>query len=284
MLWQWPAPAPQTLTETTAGAPATPEGHQPQTDIEVITSGRAGEAHGRAIEAADRIAREHGALDAAAASRLLDYISGPRPAALSEADWQHLVNSSLNALRTNPAKPAQARLAGILSTMARSHADPVLRLYALQHISFWYSQEPDRSKKKHLITLLSELSRGGDEAGTATMVISDLQRAGKLPTGKKDTVDITRASMRLLADGKASTDVRITSLHTLTDRQVSEVLPEARRIAEDRNELIILRKAAIFAIGRLGNPVDDSDRLKGLSKEHHRLAQAANPALEQLSK
>ena len=116
------------------------------------------------------------------------------------------------------------------------------------------------------------------------MVISDLQRAGKLPTGKKDTVDITRASMRLLADGKASTDVRITSLHTLTDRQVSEVLPEARRIAEDRNELIILRKAAIFAIGRLGNPVDDSDRLKGLSKEHHRLAQAANPALEQLSK
>lgn len=251
--------------------------------MDLITSGRAGEAHGRAVEAADRIAREHGALDAAAAGRLLDYITGPRPAALSGADWQHLVNSSLNALRTNPAKPAQARLAGILSTMARSHADPVLRLYAVQHISFWYSQEPDAAKKKQLAALLRELSGGGGEAGVATMVLSDLDRTGELPASEPESsADINRAAMRLLSDQNAATDVRITALHTLTDRRVEAALPQARHIAEDRNESIILRKAAIFAIGRLGNQTDDTDRLKSLSKEHHRLAQAANPALENL--
>ena len=87
-----------------------------------------------------------------------------------------------------------------------------------------------------------------------------------------------------MSDSNAATDVRISALHTLTDRRVTGILPEVRRIAEDQKELIILRKAAIFAIGRLGNPVDDADRLKSLSKENTRLAQAATPALKHLSK
>jgi len=284
VVWQWPSRGHQTAPDISNAAPADKEKPQPESDIEIITSGRAGEAHGRAIETADRIARQQGALDDAAASRLLAYISSTKPFSLSDGDWQHLVNSSLNALRTHPAAPVKHRLSETLIQMARSHRDPVLRLYALQHISFWYAQEPDSTKKKQLVTLLVQLSREGDEAGTATMVISDLQRAGKLPTGKQDTAALNRTALRLMSDSNAATDVRISALHTLTDRRVTGILPEVRRIAEDQKELIILRKAAIFAIGRLGNPVDDADRLKSLSKENTRLAQAATPALKHLSK
>ncbi len=246
--------------------PADP-GHRAQaaSPVDTITSGRSGEAHGKAIETANLITRSRAPLADADASRLLDYIAGEKPRALADDDWQHLVNSVLNALRANPAPPVKRRLSRILATMAESHPDAVVRLYALQHISFWFPLEPDPTEKRRLATLLANLSSGsGTEAGTATMVMSDLQRQGQLPGTPQQGTSIGHAALRLAADKASSTEVRVTALHTLTDRRTPGTLPEARRIADDTTEHIILRKAAIFAIGRLGTPAADTARLKRL--------------------
>lgn len=280
-VWKWPSqepdeapPAQSQITNHQSQIPTTPVG--------LITSGRAGEAHGRAIETADLLARQGGTLSDTDSIRLLRYISGDKPTTLTDGDWQHLVNSSLNALRANPSTATRTRIAGVLSSMARHHADPVIRLYALQHISFWFSSETDPARKQQLANLLADLSTSGNEAGTATLVMSDLQRSGQLPVDKATSAAIERAALRLAADKTSPTDVRITALHTISDRKITAALPEARRIAEDRTEHLLLRKAAIFTIGRLGNPADDTALLKRLTEEHPRLAQAATPALGKL--
>lgn len=249
----------------------------------LLTPIKSGESLTQAIDLAARITRENSTLTPAEATTILNFISAPKPTTLTDGDWQHLVNNLLNALRTNPAKPVTQRLSTILADMAQSHPDPVLRLYAIQHISFWYPRETDPSQKQTLATLLQTLSTTGNEAGTATMVMSDLQRSGDLPADPETIAAITRAARHLAADPTAPTDVRVSAIHTLSDRQVTAALPSLRKIADDTTEHIIIRKAAIFTIGRLGTPAEDIARLKRLSKEHPRLAQASSPAVRMLN-
>lgn len=279
-VWKWPSARGKETTVHSVSIQQPGEALERQVDI--ITSGKPGEAHRKAIEIVDRIARQRDTLTDAETSRLLDYIAGAKPESLTEGDWQHLVNSVLNALRVNPVTSVKQRLSKLLAAMAREHKDPVIRLYALQHISFWYPHETDPARKQQMANLLKQLSSSGQEAGTAVMVMSDLQRQGQLEKGPQQDADIERAALYLVSDKTASTEVRVTALHTLTDRRTSSALPKARYIAEDREEHMVLRKAAIFAIGRLGNLANDTDRLKSLAKEHPRLAQAAKPALKKL--
>ncbi len=250
--------------------------------LQVLTSGVSGEALTRALEIADTIAREHTAFSDAEASHLLDFVSGSKPSGLTRSDWQHLVNSLFNALRTRPAAPARERLSLVFANMAEKDADPVMRLYALQHISFWLPHEQHPARKQQLADLLLRMSQAGDQAGCATMVMSDLQRAGSLPQNQETNTMIDQAALRLASDPDAVTTARVSAIHTLADRGQTESLPELRSIAMARHEHIVLRKAAIFAIGRLGNLSDDRDRLKRLASEHRRLAQAAEPAIQSL--
>ena len=64
-----------------------------------VTQGGGSEDHSWALDVADRIARERIALSASDVQKLMSFIAGEKPASLDDGEWQHRVNSVLNALR-----------------------------------------------------------------------------------------------------------------------------------------------------------------------------------------
>ena len=62
---------------------------------------------------------------------------------------------------------------------------------------------------------------------------------------------------------------------------LSAIEQSALRIAADAHEITIVRKAAIFAIGKMGSKRDVS-LLKTLEKESAQLAEAASPAMKRI--
>jgi hypothetical protein len=210
---------------------------------------------------------------------MMDFVRSPKPRALEEDAWHHRVNSILNAIRVQQRVPTE--FADILIDLASRKGDPVLSLYAIQHLSMWLPEEQDSGKQAAIKDLFERLMRtpGDPMAGTAVLLSSDLER--QHVEGFEPEV-IEKAALRLVADRKATQDVRISALHACCDRNLSTVLKDARVIAADISEISVLRKAAIHAIGRMG---DESDLplLLEVAKESRHIAAAANPASQRIS-
>jgi len=209
-------------------------------------------------------------------------------------------------------------LAGGLLEMAEKNPSKVLRLYAMQHVSLWFAKESDPAKKRAMVELLEKLASTpeGETAGCAVLMLSDMRRketedletedrrqdgasslAGSgarvvtnAPTGAGAAVDweavdrlLARESLRLIGDGKAGQDVRISAIHACVDRHDAAPLPELRNIAADPALVSTLRKAAIHAIGQLG-AAEDAALLESLPQADGNLSMAIQPARKALAK
>jgi hypothetical protein len=142
-------------------------------------------------------------------------------------------------------------------------------------------QERNLEKRQAIMDLFTELMRVPSEpmAGTAVLMASDLEQ--KKMEGFESSA-IEQAALRLVADRKTPQDVRVSALHACTDRQLTAVLDDARHIAMDKSEVSVVRKAAIHAIGQMGQEAD-LPRLEELSKESRHLAAAAMPATQRIT-
>jgi len=251
-------------------------------DIVLATSGNTGEVHSMAVSALVDMVKKHQPLAATDMQTLLAFIGGPKPAGLTDGDWEARVNVILNALRVQ--ETYVPGLTDYLLTTAARHPSRILRLYAMQHLSLWYHRETSEQKRREIVALLESLAEkpGEETAGSAVLFLNDLQRGAAATGGAVVKVEvIDRAALKLAADTSAKHDVRISALHTCVSRNIKEILPAAREIAADTSAVIPLRKAAVYSIGQLGA---DNDRvlLESLGKKVPDLRPATGPALKNL--
>ncbi len=227
------------------------------------------------IKWSDLIARENRQISAEEAAELSKFLFGARPEAVDSGTWQHLVNSGLNALRSQIEPPMD--LGRQLIQMAEGDTDPVLRLYALQHLSFWLDQEKDQAVRREIINCLSRIAKqdGESSRGTAISILSQRDET------RGDT-EIKSAAIGLITDQNAKHDVRITSMHTCADQGWTESLSQLHKVAGKKEELAIVRSAAIFSIGKLGGAADLAKLEK--IKPSTRLKPALRSAIERLQR
>ena len=169
--------------------------------------------------------------------------------------------------------------------MAEEDANPVLRMYALQHIAMWIPDEPSDKSSEAMMDFLRKLagSAGHPLAGSAVLFLSDLDRAGELPGCFTAAGEIGGAALRSASDATAAPDVRIAALHACVDQGNAAALPAARVIAADASLMIPLRKAAIHTIGRFGD-AKERELLERIAEESRVFMVATKPALERLER
>jgi len=257
--------------------------------LERIESSLTSDEVDQLCEELDTIARERRKLKPHEIQRLLDIIKQDRPTGgqreISADSWELLMNSSLNAITSSIDPESENNLSTTLAHLARNSSDPVIKLYALQHIAFWFPREPIEEHRQLLLTVLKESSQDIQEtAGTALTVLSDLEKA-ELTSEEmaSDNKGISKAALKITNNPKASTSVRVSAVHTLCDRNHKESLSSLKVIALNENEPVLLRKAAIFGIGKLGSE-EDIEFLKSLPTINPRIDAAVKPAIQKLSK
>ena len=214
---------------------------------------------------------------------LLSFLGQGQPKGMASGEWEERVNEILNLLRSQPGRVPG--LAKAMMKMALGDANPVLRMYALQHIAMWIPDEPSEESREAMMGYLRELSWSADDplAGSAVLFLSDLERGGELPEGFLADGQIGETALRIASDSSANPDVRIAALHACVDQGTAAALPAARVIAADASLMIPLRKAAIHTIGRFGT-LEDASLLESLALESPSLTAATKPALGKLGR
>ncbi len=192
-------------------------------------------------------------------------------------DWdmnykQWLFNDAFNVLHM--AKD-QKRLTKLLKSLALTHEDKTMRLYALQHIE-------QQRLRGHLVGELAEDMRAtlrklvydkqSEVVGTALVNLIAWDGPKSEPSS-----ELIGLALELAADTQRTNDIRVTALHAVGKHS----LDLARRIAPDTKQIVHVRKAAIATIGEHGNQ-EDLALLEQLKAENFRIAQAAEPALKAL--
>lgn len=202
---------------------------------------------------------------------------------MASGEWEERVNEILNLLRSQSG--GVSGLAEVMMAMAAEDANPVLRMYALQHIVMWIPDEPLEEIREKMMGYLRQLSWSPDDplAGSAVLFLSDLKRDGKLPEGFTADGEIGETALRIASDATASPDVRIAALHACVDQGTAAALPAARVIAADASLMIPLRKAAIHTIGRFGG-AEDKELLESIAAQNRDFKAATKPALERLER
>lgn len=214
---------------------------------------------------------------------MLAFLGHEQPAGMTSGEWEERVNEILNLLRSQPG--GVAGLADAMLEMERDEISPVMRMYVLQHVFLWIPDEPSAEKREAMMSFLRGIAENPADmhAGAAVMYLSDLERGGARPEEMADDGIINRAALRLAEDSGASADVRISALHTCTERGVTDALRAARAIAADTTQMIPLRKAAIHCIGQLGE-TEDKTLLESIANENRVFTAATKPALERLER
>lgn len=286
----------------------------PEKDLAL--SDKTGEGHSLAVSSLVELASLRTQLSASELAELLAFISSPKPANLNDGEWEERVNVILNLLRTQSGvfddgsdgqggvfAGASNRKSGyvvpglsdVLLEMAANNPSKVLRLYAMQHLSLWFPRESDGEKRRQMVELLESISQEArdETAGCAVLMLADMRRE-EIGIGTLDVpnevngidwkrVDqvIADASQQLVGEKAARADVRISAIHTCVDRKDGTALPAMRQIAEDVKLVSPLRKAAIYAIGQLGNS-EDLTLLASLPQDDGNLSLAVLPAQKEL--
>lgn len=225
-------------------------------------------------------------LDSADIDTLLALLTSPRPDDLSRADWYELVNNIC--VRLNTQQDVPEGYSDALLAMLDGGVDPVIRDYAVQAIGVWYPRagEGDRQRLNRALAGVITAPRDAS-AGTAVYAIHHLTINN--PFAADFSATALDRSLLALAAGERDAVVatRMAAFHLLSVRVLSSeseraALQSARSVAADSSLPISLRKTAIHTLGQLG---DRTDRplLRQLADEHPRLAQASQPALDQLT-
>jgi hypothetical protein len=182
---------------------------------------------------------------------------------------QHLFNSAFNALQGSD---IGSEFTLILRDLAVKDADPVMRLYALQHLGMQRRNGLlSGTLADEIHTLLETLARNSAEAvsGTAIQVLA----AWDGTAGAENDTATMALALATAADPSRPVDVRVTALH----ESGPACLELARTLASDASSPVLLRKAAIAGIGRYG-AAEDSVMLASFQAESSRIAQAVIPA------
>lgn len=172
-----------------------------------------------------------------------------------------------------------------MMAMAAEDANPVLRMYALQHIAMWIPDEPSEESRAAMMDFLSKLADWANHplAGSAVLFLSDLDRAGELPGGFAPDGMIGETTLRIASDATALPDVRIAALHACVDQGTAAAFPAARVIVADASLMFPLRIAALHTIGRFGD-AKDRELLERIAEENRDFLAATKPALERLER
>ena len=190
-----------------------------------------------------------------------------------------LKNDILNVLRNQDLPPTD--LIGLLLKMYRNHLqDPVIRDYAIQHLTSWFnSVGGDSNVLEQVQTALREaVMERGSIAGTALLGWHRLSKN----YGSFSSREINEWAVSLAISSETHHATRITAVQVCSERNLKEALPEIRALAHQRGD-IPLRLSAIAALGRLGT-ADEIETLRRLGAETGEPVQAAvKAALDQLS-
>lgn len=252
-------------------------------ELDAMTAAGGGDSHSMAVDELVGLAKRHQPLADGDMRTLLSFISGAQPEELSDAEWEERVNVVLNALRLQ--ENDVPGLTDFLLATAERHQSRILRLYAMQHLALWHHQEPSAEKRREIVSLLERMAEepGAETAGAAVMFLNDLGAGERGDDMDHKQESLSRVALRLAEDPSAKQDVRISALHTCSERRMAEALPVARRIAADSSLVTPLRKAAIHCIGGLGTK-DDISLLVALEKQNATLRPATGPAIRSLDR
>jgi hypothetical protein len=240
-----------------------------------------GESHVMALETIMEWINEQLVLTDEDRDVMIAYISQKMPENMADGAWQERVNEILNFLRSQPG--AVPGLADLLLNMASKDPDPVMRMYALQHIALWIPSEPDGDKKNLMIAYLEKLAVNTKDplAGSAVLFLNDLDHSKSLPKSINSAKLIDEAAMNLVTTRAASPDVRICALHTCAERGLTAASVESRTIAQDETLMVPLRKAAIYTLGEVG-VLHDIVLLEALAGSNPLLEASTGPAIKRI--
>lgn len=245
-------------------------------------STKTGEAHSIALDQIMEWIRNGQTLADGEREILFSYVSGARPVSLEEGEWQERVNEILNLLRAQPSGISE--LSDLLVRLVTNDPDPVIRMYALQHISMLISQEEAVGKRQEMLAVLADLASSLDNplSGPALMFLDEIsKKPGMSLIDSISGEQIDFNALSLVENNSARPDVRICALQTCAARNLRAAAKAARLIAVDSHVMIPLRKAAIHTLGVVGDHSDIA-LITGLSESDGILRQAAEPALERL--
>ena len=188
-----------------------------------------------------------------------------------------LKNEMLNALRAQKEPPPG--LARLLMDIYRDREqDPVMRDYALQHMTLFYSKAALDDKARMQQVFWQGLGeKDGSIAGTALLSLNFLSQN----TPAFDKEKFKHEALSLAKDENAGEMARITALQVCGRNGIYDALPLARKLAK-KSPSVPLRISAIAALGDLGGP-ESRPFLKGLAEgPDERLKPAAQSALKRM--
>lgn len=252
-----------------------------------VTGEVGGEKNREAIDNAEQIANEHRELPDAARGDLLAFISAGKPKALLDSEWQERVNVILNSLRDQQTGAASRHqgLTRLLVEMAAADSDPILRMYAMQHLGLWYPRIADAADRAEVLELLAQILRmkGERSRGSALQALSDIARNGASEEVEQALAgsNLMEQAEGILSDRSEAADVRICALQACVAHAHKNVLNPLREIATNGGENTVLRKAAIHGIGELGN-IADLELLELVRSEEVRCSVASEAAITHL--
>ncbi len=231
-------------------------------------------------------------------SALMRFISGEKPEACRLAHWHGLVDDIINVLRRQNEAPK-----GLTPTLVHIYMesnDVVLQDYAIQYLRSCYVDRGDflvheanpDAQDLILETLLHAASETGQTySGTAMLALHAADTSSELqmePATRRQVQnrlrDLGALILAAARDPQTNKHCRISALQLCAIRGLRDVLPTARVLAADKAADTNLRISAIAVLGQLGSPEQDEDLLRILENEGRRLAFAAIPAREKLSK
>lgn len=275
-------------TETTSGETAIVNKKsaelsvQPDPQIARIVSGDF-ETMRQRIEA---LTRHDSRLKKEEVEAVLDLIQSPVPAGEGVGVWAALVNEAINMLQRQVEFPG--RLSETLCEMSANEAiDPLLRDYAIQHLSVSYVREVREKQKNAMVDALwSAAKRSRDESsGTALLALNHIAKRDKINPSARSIIDSEAFAIFLrqeAVNGAAHPGLRLACVHSLIEMQDSQSLALARSLSGDGTQRLMLRKAAIRLLGILGTAEDEKllNELNAVAV----LRPAIAPALQDLSK
>ena len=164
-----------------------------------------------------------------------------------------------------------------LLNLALEHPHKTMRLYAMQHIALHRSsgnltgQIADETQ-----AILQQLAQTNESevAGSALVALVNWDGETTKPSEK-----LIQLANQLAGDNARSVDIRVTAMHAVSHH----TLTLARTLATDLTQPVQVRKAAIACIGQYGSE-SDTEALKQIAEENFRIAQAAEPALQNIRK
>lgn len=228
------------------------------------------------LQSIERLDRSLGQADLSALLEYLTKDDGEIP--MNAAQVRVLKNEIMNLLRNQTSPPAGLTEA-LCATFKNKNQDPLVRDYALQHISDWYVRAPDDQLgiiERVLGDALAETDAG--IAGTALIGLDMLRQSG----AELDWERISAKGLDLLRDDRTSPATRMTALQVVGRWAPSDVAMIAKEIMQDPNQTVALRVSAFAALGDYGDASLADVLEKYASSPSSRFRVPAAAALERL--